>query len=29
MFDLFYLLLTLAFFFLCAGLAKFFDQLAE
>ena len=29
MMDLFYLLLTLVFFFLCVGLGKFFDKLAE
>ncbi len=27
--DLFYILLTLLFFFLCIGLGKFFDKLAE
>ncbi len=29
MLDLFYVLLTLVFFFLCVGLAKFFDKLAK
>jgi hypothetical protein len=29
MMDLFYVLLPLLFFFLCMGLGKFFDKLAE
>jgi len=29
MMDLFYILLSLVFFFLCVALGKFFDKLAE